>query len=328
MESLTKIYNICNELNNQGISSYDQLRQFKNNGGLDNVLNTNGIYDLLKNDFQYFFDVLFSYNYPHYLKTLALEGLLTRYRLGGTEFVLCLYCDSEEAYRNLPLLLYKLIDKLNISKYSFLSVNDIKGYLYSIFNIDDKFNSNLGKQVFEIVPKIYNSKYDQYKEVCDGNFSKINISDPNWFYIWGEYDTYALQKSSLKDYKYPVIWVSKDYGDGYGYDVLSFDEKNDQEKLIEVKTGKKNEFDLTENENKVMRNAHLNNAIYMIHKYTYDKISNTINSKYFIYSPEIERLLNPEGEIFTLTRYTNMDNKVMYGVIRDLNYKPKVKSLV
>jgi hypothetical protein len=48
-----------------------------------------------------------------------------------------------------------------------------------------------------------------------------------------------------------VQWVTKDIGDGLGFDVLSFDEADDSEKLVEVKTtglGKFFPFYVTANE--------------------------------------------------------------------------------
>ena len=48
-----------------------------------------------------------------------------------------------------------------------------------------------------------------------------------------------------------IEWTSRDYGDGAGYDIRSFDERGEQERFIEVKTtnaGKYQPFHITRNE--------------------------------------------------------------------------------
>jgi hypothetical protein len=57
----------------------------------------------------------------------------------------------------------------------------------------------------------------------------------------GEEFVVELEKSRLRrlgrdDLAAAVKWASLDFGDGLGYDVLSFDETNDSEQLVEVKT--------------------------------------------------------------------------------------------
>jgi len=72
----------------------------------------------------------------------------------------------------------------------------------------------------------------------------------------GEEFTVAVEKPKLlsfgrDDLAAKVEWVSKDYGDGVGFDVLSFDELDDSEQFTEVKTtglGKHFPFYVTANE--------------------------------------------------------------------------------
>jgi hypothetical protein len=57
----------------------------------------------------------------------------------------------------------------------------------------------------------------------------------------GEQFTVQLEQHRLRsvgrdDLAHKVEWVAETIGDGLGYDVLSFDDADDTEKLIEVKT--------------------------------------------------------------------------------------------
>jgi hypothetical protein len=53
------------------------------------------------------------------------------------------------------------------------------------------------------------------------------------FAVW--FEQQRLRATGRDDLAVRVEWVSRDVGDGLGFDVLSFDEGDDSEKLIEVK---------------------------------------------------------------------------------------------
>jgi len=66
-----------------------------------------------------------------------------------------------------------------------------------------------------------------------------------------DYEKYRLSKVGRGDLAKEVEWVSSTRGDGLGYDIRSFNEKQDEEKFIEVKTtnsGKYQPFIITDNE--------------------------------------------------------------------------------
>lgn len=72
----------------------------------------------------------------------------------------------------------------------------------------------------------------------------------------GEQFVFDLEQQRLKssgrdDLAHKVTWASREYGDGLGYDILSYNETNDTERMIEVKStglGKYFPFLVTDNE--------------------------------------------------------------------------------
>ena len=66
-----------------------------------------------------------------------------------------------------------------------------------------------------------------------------------------ELERYRLGTAGRDDLAQRVVWASQDIGDGLGFDILSFDEIDDSERLVEVKTtgpGKFFPFYITGNE--------------------------------------------------------------------------------
>lgn len=66
-----------------------------------------------------------------------------------------------------------------------------------------------------------------------------------------ELEQFRLNHLGRSDLASKVQWVSKDIGDGLGFDILSFDDKSDEERMIEVKAtglGKYFPFFVTDNE--------------------------------------------------------------------------------
>jgi hypothetical protein len=64
-------------------------------------------------------------------------------------------------------------------------------------------------------------------------------------------ERYRLNAAGRDDLAHRVLWVSRDIGDGLGFDILSFDDADDSERMLEVKTtglGKFFPFYVTGNE--------------------------------------------------------------------------------
>ena len=49
-------------------------------------------------------------------------------------------------------------------------------------------------------------------------------------------ERHRLVMAGRDDLAVRVVWASQDIGDGLGFDVLSFDDQDESEKLVEVKT--------------------------------------------------------------------------------------------
>jgi hypothetical protein len=66
-----------------------------------------------------------------------------------------------------------------------------------------------------------------------------------------ELEKYRLQQAGRDDLAKKILWASRDIGDGLGFDILSYDEVDESEQLLEVKTtglGKSFPFYVTANE--------------------------------------------------------------------------------
>ncbi len=66
-----------------------------------------------------------------------------------------------------------------------------------------------------------------------------------------ELEQYRLRVAGRDDLAKRVLWAARDIGDGLGFDILSFDDADDSERMLEVKTtglGKFFPFYVTGNE--------------------------------------------------------------------------------
>lgn len=90
----------------------------------------------------------------------------------------------------------------------------------------------------------------------------------------GEFFVFKYEKECVKKYNLPaskqVKWVSKDMGDGFGYDILSYD-KQGNEIFIEVKTTpekEKTSFYITANE--LLKSQQEKENYYLYRVYNFD----------------------------------------------------------
>lgn len=85
-----------------------------------------------------------------------------------------------------------------------------------------------------------------------------------------EYERECIKKYNLPDSK-QVKWISKDVGDGFGYDILSYDSQGNQI-YIEVKTTEGNEkssFYITANE--LLKSEQEKERYFLYRVYNFDK---------------------------------------------------------
>jgi len=69
--------------------------------------------------------------------------------------------------------------------------------------------------------------------------------------LYSTWSAYRLIAAGRDDLAQKVVWASQDIGDGLGFDILSFDDGDDSERMLEVKTtglGKFFPFYVTSNE--------------------------------------------------------------------------------
>lgn len=116
------------------------------------------------------------------------------------------------------------------------------------------------KNIIEAPPDKITSPKPSFKPWLSRKGKRINFAERDAMNRklgnLGEKFVFELEQHRLKlagrdDLAQRVVWASKEYGDGLGFDILSFDEKTESERMLEVKStglGKYFPFFLTHNE--------------------------------------------------------------------------------
>lgn len=146
--------------------------------------------------------------------------------------------DIDYKEENYLMLISKLLDKKKDidNFYRFIIFFDIEGLNYECFCDDCNINNNRFKvhcnnKIYSknaLVALLENFPNDftvDYKQVIGQSAEMIVY----------ENEISNLIKCGRSDLACRVIWVSQGVGDGFGYDILSFDPMSGAEKLIEVK---------------------------------------------------------------------------------------------
>ncbi len=314
-------------LKSEGFVSHSDLKELYDQGILCNMMDSNGVVNELKRDLIIFLDDLFS-DYPYYYHKKIMMERFTNTINWNSYYILALYSGNELAYRNLPLILKLLIEKLDITKYKYYSIEDITARVYKTFDIRAGYDYNRNQYLCEIIHKIYSFKYFKYDQVYD--YHKPDCSTVEGFSVWAEHREYdnEMVRYMNKYSKYEPLWVARSDGDGYGFDILSFDNKSNKERLIEVKSGRRKTFSLTENELKVMRNSHIKNSDYYIHKYYLNEANNMIEYNKYKYIPEYDAICDLNGNYYDINMYKTYDdyNNLVnsYEVVPSQSNKVKV----
>ena len=304
MKSLEELRKLISVLGGIQINSYEALRTVYNNFTFNQIINSSDFMKLLKIDLTCYLDYLFDDTIPyHYYKKTRLEEMTNDkedaehyYSL----YMLALIVQDDNCYRNLPLLIKALINKLDIDKYKYVTKEDIASHIYKYYDLKDGYDLNISKDVAELKYKSKKDIYDKYDKGYDPN--RCNGNDTEQFWIWAEHRTYddELHITNNSPYRQYVTWVSRYYGDGYGFDILSIDLNTGKEKLIEVKSGAGEAFTLTDNEVRVMRNCKFKNAEYYIHKWTYNKETNTIRITRYKYDSMRDMIVDEYNNYYKL----------------------------
>ena len=259
--------------------SYDVLRELHKNGTLNYLLYKYNIDNLLYNELIDFANILNS-NYFYYTKyKLYYHNFMYLYSTYG--YMLCLHFNNLNAYRLLPLFFLECAKYYKIDRYCNYTYEQIKIIFDKLFELEyrihQEYNDICERPAIQMLNK------DKYKEIIPRiERNEHKISDDDDFFVYSEYYTNYLEKQllrneNLQDVDSYVDWVSKDYGDGYGYDIHSYDYLSNNEKLIEVKSGKVDNIYLTLNEYKVANESRgINNSDYYVYKYIYKPLENKL----------------------------------------------------
>jgi len=319
--SYQKLEIIQEEINNQFGFSYNTLNNLKENGYLDKILELYDIPYCLKNELISFFNMLDNpdlNNFPYLRKILLHESDFVKiFRDFG--YIISLYLNNQNCYRVFPLFLKEMIDKFEIDYYKDLPIEDI---LNKRMDLKYSYNRNEERNLVEISPKSRNiyTDYSKYEEKIRMN--TLNIYDLTEFFIWAENYSYILEYNELK--KYPeyntdciVRWISKYHGDGYGFDILSYDPILKKQKLIEVKSGKSDLIELSRNELKILYEAVENNCDYYIYRYYFNVKTQNLEFYKLKYDAVQEKFIdinNPNNVFYISPYFYFEDDKQKIGI--------------
>ena len=323
-----KSYDLISELekgyNEKGYNSHDSIDILKKEGIIDNDINNSFIPDFLRVDISDFLDVLLNFN-PYIMRQkLILEKMYKNNMNYNAEYILCNYLNDKNAYRNTPKELYDIVHKVNIDEYKYITSGDITGKFYRYLDVSDGFDSRRNYYTCEMIFKYSPKKelYDKYASLY--NPYSVVVNDRNNFYIWAENAAYNYELEKNKDLNMDdkVLWVSRYYGDGYGFDILSINKETNREKLIEVKSGMTKECSLTENEANVMRNCKYKNCDYYVYRYYYKENNNSEEKVRIIiyeYLPDLDLMVDEDNNLYSINEYFGLNdngNKVkLFGII-------------
>lgn len=249
----------------QFINCVDYLRYISNNFVIHNycILHEVSRYFPLKNDRHYYLKELFEIPELSYFTIISYYSFFKDEENIGVD---------EKAIDYFKFCVKNYRDAIKATK-------NIYGSLYGELN---EYNTNYqNASEYEVYEEFVKYKKEVYE-------NGLYLNDPQ---IVNQYKNKKLGNAGelftfeqLKNQKNAVL-VSRDYGDGFGYDIYYSSEENNKtyENLIEVKTTIKSMendcFTLSDNEEKLMKKASKeNNTNYYIYRVFYDKTLRTFTN--------------------------------------------------
>lgn len=319
------------EINKKIGFSYNILDKLKEQNLLDQLIELSNVPNYLKDELNIFLDILTTdiYNdFPYIRKILLHESNFVEIYI-KFGYIISLYVNNKNCYRVFPLFIKELINKFEMDKYKNLPIEEI---INTRMDLNYNYDPNLKRNLIEVVYKAKNcyTDYSKYENKIKDN--SLNIHDQTEFFIYSENQTYMLEYNELKNFpEYNldciVRWVSKDHGDGYGFDVLSYDPILKRQKLIEVKSGKNTYFELTINEFKVAQEAMQNNCDYYIYRYYYDIAQNIMNFFKLKYNENNFIDVQNPNNIFDINPYNYVQNNIQKMSVAIVS-KEKTKQII
>ena len=255
------------------IDNYHLINQLYASNILKEKMTEYGIEKLLGDTFLAFMMLMNKSIYYH-CKLWIYEGEFIKiFNDNSLNQMLSLYLDMPNAYKHLPLLYATCAKRFNIkvgeNNYETFREN-FKNFLELKFEMD----WNVKKAEITTLPKktrINEKEYERYDR------EGISNPDKTIAFIYGEElifkkEIELLRRRGEENPEKYVSWLGKDHADGYGCDILSYEQQKHQERLREVKTStsSKENITITPHELEVAKETiKIPNANYYLHTYFY-----------------------------------------------------------
>lgn len=306
-----------NSIYKSGDFSYYKVDELDNKNLTSTIYNYYELEKYLKKDFDKFINIIESEDaikYPFLTKIKAHESdYVTIFNQYFPSYIISSFLKNKNIYRNFPLFFKECATYFKNNKYKDLSIDELEKFLGKYLDLKKSYDYKSDRIITEIQtkPKNLYTDYSKYDNALYNN-EFIDLYNPESFFVWSEYTAmnwekkYLLQYPNVDPNKY-LKWVSRNHGDGYGFDILSYDLFDNKEKLIEVKSGKTDDYDLTKNEHMVARKTiEFPNVDYYIYTFYFDIRNKFIKPKILKYDNIKDELVNIENinEIYNLIPYT------------------------
>lgn len=316
MKAFDRVMYVMDYINSNGGRSHNRINEMYASGELEKVFNHFNLDDIIRNELLLFVRLIFDKNIEYYPATKSLYLYNTdilkifdyySYEV-GTRF------DDSDSYHRLPRFI-----KSGLLKYGIVcDFNELDKRIYKYLDINTKYDLNRNREEQDILLKQKQSyiDYNYYLDMIKSG--KFTLNDRNTFFIFSELFTFNNETSLLDGSEFHPLWVAKDYGDGYGYDILSYDKSNNREKAIEVKSTRVDSFSLTKNEyNALKRFKDYKYVDYFIYQYDYNK---GVSRYQYDYSNDVLRNIGTNDIV-------ELEEDIIHDEVKrcDVNvYKPKV----
>ena len=317
---------LMEDLNKQRISSYADYDKLNEEGKLVPLLHQYDLINMYERELVLFFNTINNSYYDNKPELKFIE--LNRSGLVETSVsfdqFLCRYFNNLEAYRVFPLLMYEACRKYSLYTYKNMKYEELEAILRRNLELKYYYNPNSKRNLVDVVTKnidkIKYRKYEEYK-ISHGNILTPSIIVNETMYdmnndrykdlisVYGEELALSEEEAKLKYINGSVVdLVSRSAGDGYGYDLYSYNPIEMIEKLIEVKTGQSETIRLTENElNRAIRTADERYSEYYVYKYYYNHDTDKIKKTVLKFDKERLTFIDNEGFIYEMKKAIEKD---------------------
>lgn len=243
----------------------------QDNKVFDNLFRDNDYPLFLENSIRKVFDILVS-DLPYcYKRVLLYDGLELDFNQELTSYILSLYATgSNKAYSDFSTLFYVLIQKLRIYPFYHYSEQEVRRLMRKYFD----FEQNDDRTIIVNKKVLNEEKYNQFFTMLESGNDIDGIvykQNSDLLFAYSEYELYLdLLNKYQNDPTNHILWLSRDYGDGFGCDFLVYNNYIKKEKMIELKSGYNYYVSLTRNEYRTLKNTRMmDNSDYLIRKIRY-----------------------------------------------------------